>query len=97
MEPFNGLGVQLGNLARLSDAESRSISPENPTGEKGKGAMALPDLKTSLVVDADHAEFMFLNRVILQACSAEVSERFPSAAELLAALVEAEQRLSAAH
>jgi D-arabinan exo alpha-(1,3)/(1,5)-arabinofuranosidase (non-reducing end) len=41
--PFNGLGLHLGNLSRLSAAESRSISPENPTGEKGKGAMATPD------------------------------------------------------
>src|SRR5437879_4911016 len=40
---FNGLGLDLGNLSRLSDAESRSISPENPTGERGKGAMAIPD------------------------------------------------------
>jgi hypothetical protein len=37
---FNGLGVDLGNLSRLSRAKTRSISPENFTGEKGKGAMA---------------------------------------------------------
>ncbi|MBN1285841.1 MAG: DUF2961 domain-containing protein [Anaerolineae bacterium] len=37
---FNGLGMYLGNLARLSNAESRSISAENFTGEKGKGGMA---------------------------------------------------------
>lgn len=37
---FNGLGLHLGNLSRLSDAKSRSISPENFTGEKGKGGMA---------------------------------------------------------
>src|SRR5579863_2523919 len=43
MASFNGLGMHMGNLAILSDAESRSISPENPTGEKGKGAMAVPD------------------------------------------------------
>jgi hypothetical protein len=30
----------LGGLGRLSKAETRSISPENFTGEKGKGAMA---------------------------------------------------------
>jgi hypothetical protein len=30
-------------LPILSDAETRSISAENPTGEKGKGAMAIPD------------------------------------------------------
>ncbi|HXE25556.1 MAG TPA: hypothetical protein VN637_11775, partial [Roseiarcus sp.] len=39
-ERFSGLGLHLGNLSRLSDARSRSISPENPTGEKGKGGMA---------------------------------------------------------
>jgi hypothetical protein len=37
---FNGLGLHLGNLSRLSNAKSRSISPENFTGEKGKGGMA---------------------------------------------------------
>lgn len=37
---FDGLDLNLGNLSRLSNAESRSISPENFTGEKGKGGMA---------------------------------------------------------
>ena len=37
---FNGLGMNLGNLSRLSKAQTRSISPENFTGEKGKGGMA---------------------------------------------------------
>ena len=37
---FNGLYLDLGNLPRLSHAKSRSISPENFTGEKGKGGMA---------------------------------------------------------
>ena len=37
---FNGLGMNMGNLSRLSDAVTRSISPENFTGEKGKGGMA---------------------------------------------------------
>ncbi len=35
---FNGLYLNLGNLYRLSHAKSRSISPENFTGEKGKAA-----------------------------------------------------------
>ena len=30
----------MGNLFRLSDAKTRSICPENFTGEKGKGGMA---------------------------------------------------------
>lgn len=37
---FNGIDVNMGNLYRLSDAKSRSISPENFNGEKGKGGMA---------------------------------------------------------
>jgi hypothetical protein len=40
MAGFSGLGMHLGNLARLSNAQTRSISPENFTGEKGKGGMA---------------------------------------------------------
>ncbi|UCD53525.1 MAG: DUF2961 domain-containing protein [Phycisphaerales bacterium] len=39
-EDFNGLGMSLDNLPRLSTAKTRSISPENFTGEKGKGGMA---------------------------------------------------------
>jgi hypothetical protein len=37
MQAFNGLGLNLGNLSRLSNAESRSLSAENPTGAKGQG------------------------------------------------------------
>src|SRR6516162_3727354 len=37
---FDGLNMSLGNLSRLSDAKSRSIGPENPSGEPGKGGMA---------------------------------------------------------
>jgi len=39
-EHFNGLNTNLTNLFRLSTAKSRSISPENFKGEKGKGGMA---------------------------------------------------------
>lgn len=39
---FDGLDMNLSNLSRLSDAKTRSISPENFTGEKGKGGMADP-------------------------------------------------------
>jgi hypothetical protein len=39
-QEFNGLGVNMGNLSRLSKAKTRSISPENFTGEKGQGGMA---------------------------------------------------------
>jgi len=37
---FNGLEMNLGNLSRLSNAKTRSISTENPTGEPGKGGTA---------------------------------------------------------
>jgi hypothetical protein len=37
---FNGLDMNMGNLSRLSNAKTRSISPENFTGEPGKGGMA---------------------------------------------------------
>ena len=37
---FNGLNLSMGNLSRLSRAKTRSISPENFNGEKGKGAMS---------------------------------------------------------
>jgi hypothetical protein len=37
---YNGLGNSLSNIYRTSSAKSLSISPENFTGEKGKGGMA---------------------------------------------------------
>jgi len=37
---FNGLKMSMSNLPRLSDAKTRSISPESFTGEKGKAGMA---------------------------------------------------------
>jgi hypothetical protein len=40
MATFHGLGMGLGNLSLLSNAETRSISAENYSGEKGKGGMA---------------------------------------------------------
>src|SRR5450756_334859 len=40
MAPYNGLGLSLGNLSRLSHALSRSISPESFSGEKGQAGMA---------------------------------------------------------
>lgn len=39
-QKFNGIDMSMSNLYRLSDAKSRSISPESFTGEKGKGGMA---------------------------------------------------------
>ena len=40
MAEFDGLFVDMGTLHRLSPARSRSLSPENLTGAKGRGAMA---------------------------------------------------------
>ncbi len=37
---FNGLTSNLSDITRMSNAKTRSISPENFTGEKGKGGMA---------------------------------------------------------
>src|SRR5579871_2089236 len=39
-QKYNGIDANLSNIFRLSDAKSRSISPENFNGEKGKGGMA---------------------------------------------------------
>jgi hypothetical protein len=39
-QSFDGLENNLSSLYRMSDAKTRSISPENFTGEKGKGGMA---------------------------------------------------------
>jgi len=54
---FNGLDMNLGNLSRLSDAKTRSISPENFTGARGKGGMADPSLDSGKrnVANAWHA------------------------------------------
>ena len=37
---FNGQGCNLSNLSRLSSAQSRAITPENFSGEKGRGGAA---------------------------------------------------------
>jgi len=37
---FNGIDVNMSNIYMMSDAKTRSVSPENFTGEKGKGGMA---------------------------------------------------------
>lgn len=43
MDGLSWLSLGLGGLPLLSDAETRSISAENPTGERGGGAKAEPD------------------------------------------------------
>jgi hypothetical protein len=54
--PYNGLDNNMSNLYLLSNAKTRSISPENFTGEKGKGGMAdLKDNDLHNVANASHA------------------------------------------
>jgi hypothetical protein len=43
------LNQPMGSLARLSDARSRSISPENKSGEKGKGGMTTVEQMTPMI------------------------------------------------
>lgn len=49
--PFNGLYLNMGNLSVLSKAKTRSISPENFTGEKGKGGMSVDGLAKNAARD----------------------------------------------
>lgn len=42
-DALGGLGLNFGSLPMLTRAKTRSISAENPRGEKGKGAMAAED------------------------------------------------------
>jgi hypothetical protein len=42
MDAMQQLGAGLGAIALLSNAETRSISAENPTGERANGAKAVP-------------------------------------------------------
>ncbi len=42
---LSDFGLNLGNLSRLSQAETRSISPENRTGAKGEGGKSISGLE----------------------------------------------------
>jgi hypothetical protein len=54
-QPFNGLGMGLGNLPMLSTAKTRSISGENFSGEKGRAGMAgLADSTKRNMANAAH-------------------------------------------
>jgi hypothetical protein len=50
-EKFNGIDMNLGNIYQLSNAKSRSISPENFKGDKGKGGMAVTGTGASAARD----------------------------------------------
>ncbi len=51
MSSFDGLNMNLGTLARLSNAETRSISAENFKGEKGKGGMSTDGVALSAAAE----------------------------------------------
>lgn len=51
---FDGLNMNMGTLSLLSDAKTRSISPENFSGQKGSGAMADPAKYVWNVSNASH-------------------------------------------
>jgi len=52
----------------------------------GREPAFFPDLKTTLVMNERHAEFILLNPIILKACEADITKRYSSAAEMRAAL-----------
>lgn len=55
MNFFETFGAGLGGLPFLSEGSTRSVSAENPTGQKGKGGMAIPDLQDPDLPFADAA------------------------------------------
>ncbi len=50
---FNGIGTDMTSIFRLSDARSRSISPENYDGAKGRGGMATLESGTAAAAARD--------------------------------------------
>lgn len=48
---YDGLNLNLGNLSRLSHARTRSLSPENLSGVKGRGGMAIEGMGASAARD----------------------------------------------
>jgi hypothetical protein len=64
MASFNGLGVSISNLYRLSSAKTRSISPENFTGEKGKGGMATEGTGKHAARDLGHGQYSIIRSTI---------------------------------
>jgi hypothetical protein len=62
---FNGLTSSMNDLYRLSDAKTRSISPENRTGEVGKGGMATLDEGTAANAARDLGQGWKVNPYIM--------------------------------
>ena len=81
MTAFNGLGLHLGTLSRLSKAKTRSISPENFTGEPGQGGRATEggyDLRSTAGETAglsDRARGGFCRSVIIRSTSSARGSR----------------------
>ena len=48
----------LSSVYMIDDAETYSISPENPTGEKGKGGMAIPNANDTDLPFSKQAEHL---------------------------------------
>lgn len=61
---FNGLSSNLSNLTLLSDAKSRSISPENLTGEPSKGGMTTLEEGTAAYAARDLGQGFKVNPFI---------------------------------
>lgn len=55
MSEFDGLGMHLGNLARLSTAETRSVSADPPGVETGPHLAKMTNLVMAEVPMVEHA------------------------------------------
>ena len=62
---FSGINNSMSTLHLLSDAKSRSVSPENFTGEKGKGGMATEGTSSNAARDLGQGWKMY-PKVVLQ-------------------------------
>jgi len=91
----SGLGFGLGGLALLSEAQTRSISAENPKGEKGAGATAVNHLgagwKGRPCITLPNAEATTLAEIkgpgVIQHIWFTVTDRGPRGATVLRDLV----------
>jgi hypothetical protein len=59
----------------------------------GQEPALFPQVSTTLVAGDDADTFLALNAVILKACQPELAERYQSAAELRAALLDAQSKI----
>jgi CHASE2 domain-containing sensor protein len=61
----------------------------------GRDPALFPEISTTLITDGDPAEFIRLNAIIVKACHPDRAERYASAAEMRAALLELQTTLTA--